>query len=362
LANTKRDYYEILGVSRTCTITEIKKSYRKLARQYHPDVNNGDPEAAEKFKEISEAYAVLSDDGKRDQYDRFGFSNNLINEADFGDIFSEFGFGDIFSSFFGSGFGGGFSGSRRRARSRGSDLEIQAEVSFKESAFGIKKEIEYEVDDVCLECNGSGASKGSSVDTCGQCGGSGQMRVTRQTLIGNVITTTNCDRCSGSGKIISQPCKECQGKGYSNTKKKIKVDIPAGIHDGDRMRVTGKGNSLGDDSIKGDLYITVRVEDHPEFKRKDDNVLAELKISFAQAALGFNTEVNTLDGPEKIKIKPGTQPETKIILRSRGFVQLNGYRRGSHIINVKVEIPARLSRKEKQLLAEYAKERKESIG
>ena len=184
----------------------------------------------------------------------------------------------------------------------------------------------------------------------------------RQTLIGNVITTTTCDRCSGSGKIIKEPCKECYGKGYSNTKKKIKVDIPAGIHDGDRMRVSGKGNSLGDDSITGDLYIVVRVEDHPEFKRKDDDVLAELNISFVQAALGLNTEVNTLDGPEKIKIKPGTQPETKIILRSRGFVQLNGYRRGNHIINVKVNIPTRLSRREKQLLTEYAKERKESTG
>ena len=362
MAETKRDYYEVLEVSRTCTITEIKKSYRKLARQYHPDVNNGDPAAAEKFKEISEAYAVLSDDGKRDQYDRYGFSNNLINEADFGDIFSEFGFGDIFSSFFGSGFGGGFVGGRRKARSRGSDLEVQATISFKESAFGIKKEIEYKVDDVCLDCDGSGASQGSSVETCEQCGGSGQVRITRQTFIGNVITTATCDRCSGSGKIIKDPCRKCSGQGYLNVKKKIKVDIPAGIHNGDRMRVTGKGNSLGSGSIKGDLYITVRVEDHPEFERKDDDVLAELKISFAQAALGLNTEVDTLDGPEKIKIKPGTQHETKIVLRSRGFVQLNGYRRGNHIINVKVEIPTRLSRREKQLLTEYAKERKENTG
>ena len=194
MSKTKRDYYEILGVSRTCSITEIKKSYRKLAREFHPDVNNGNPEAEEKFKEISEAYAVLSNDEKRDQYDRYGFSRNLFNEADFGDIFSEFGFGDLFSSFFGSGFGGGFGGSRKRARSRGSDIEIETTVSFKESAFGIKKEIEYEADDICMDCDGSGASEGSSVDTCEQCGGMGQVRVTRQTLIGNVITTSTCDQ------------------------------------------------------------------------------------------------------------------------------------------------------------------------
>ena len=258
MSKTKRDYYEILGVSRTCSITEIKKSYRKLAREFHPDVNNGDPEAEEKFKEISEAYAVLSNDEKRDQYDRYGFSRNLFNEADFGDVFSEFGFGDLFSSFFGSGFGGGFGGSRKRARSRGSDIEIETTVSFKESAFGIKKEIEYEADDICMDCDGSGASEGSSVDTCGQCGGMGQVRVTRQTLIGNVITTSTCDRCNGSGKIIKDPCKKCHGRGHRKIKKKIKVDIPAGIHNGDRMRVTSKGNSLGRDSITGDLIYNYK--------------------------------------------------------------------------------------------------------
>jgi len=362
LSHTKRDYYEVLGVSRTCSITEIKKAYRTLARQYHPDVNNGNPESAEKFKEISEAYAVLSDDGKRDQYDRYGFSNNLINEADFGDIFSEFGFGDIFSSFFGSGFGGGFGRSRARARSKGSDIEIRTEVSFRESAFGIKKEIEYEVDDVCLDCDGSGANPGSSIETCPQCGGSGQVRTTRQTFIGNVVTSAVCDHCDGSGRIIKEPCRKCYGRGYLKIKKKIKVDIPAGIHDGDRMRVTGRGNSLGSGSIAGDLYITVNVEKHPQFTRQDDHVTAELRISFAQAALGFSTEADTLDGPEKIKVKPGTQPGTKIILRSRGFVQLNGYRRGDHIINIKVEIPTRLNRKEKQLLAEYASSRNEKTG
>ena len=182
MSKTKRDYYEVLGVSRTCSLTEIKRAYRKLAREYHPDVNNGNPEAEERFKEISEAYAVLSNDEKRDQYDRFGFSRNLFSEADLSDIFSEFGFGDLFSSFFGSGFGGGFGGGRGTTRKKGSDIEIDTTVSFKESAFGIKKEIEYEVDDVCLECDGSGASDEASIKTCEHCGGMGKVRVTRQLL------------------------------------------------------------------------------------------------------------------------------------------------------------------------------------
>lgn len=362
MVETKRDYYEVLGISRTCTIIEIKKAYRKLARQHHPDVNNGDLEAEEKFKEMSEAYAVLSNKEKRDQYDRYGFSRNLFEEADFGDVFSEFGFGDIFSTFFGSGFGGGSGRGGRKARSRGSDIEIETEISFKEAAFGIKKEIEYILEDICEECGGSGSVKDGGVESCSQCGGAGKVRVTRQTFIGNVITTADCDRCNGTGKIIKDPCNRCRGQGHHSTKKKIKVEIPAGIHHGDRMRVAGKGNSLGRDSISGDLYITIRVAVHPEYTRDGDNVLSEIKISFAQAALGLRLETSTLDGPEKIKIRPGTQPETKIILRSRGFVQLNGYRRGDHIINIKVEIPTRLSRLEKEMLIGYARARKETVG
>ncbi len=362
MVETKRDYYEVLGISRTCTVIEIKKAYRKLARQYHPDVNNGDLGAENKFKEMSEAYAVLSNEEKRSQYDRFGFSRNLFEEADFGDVFSEFGFGDIFSTFFGSGFGGGFGRGGRRARSRGSDIGIETEVSFRESAFGIKKEIEYEVEDICKECGGSGAGESGGVETCSQCGGMGKVRVTRQTLIGNVITTADCDKCSGTGKIIKNPCNRCRGQGHHSIKKKIKVDIPAGIHHGDRLKVSGKGNSSGSDSINGDLFITVRIAVHPGFERDEDNVLSEIKISFAQAALGLRLETGTLDGPEKIRIKPGTQPETKIILRSRGFVQLNGYRRGDHIINIRVEIPTRLSRQEKEMLIGYARARKEPVG
>lgn len=362
MAETKRDYYEVLGITRTCTKVEIKKAYRKLAREYHPDVNNGDPQAEERFKEISEAYAVLSSDDKRSQYDRFGFSSNLFENYDFSSTFSEFGFGDIFNTIFGSGFGGGFGSDRRKARSRGSDTGIGLEISFKEAAFGVKKEIEYALDDICEKCGGKGTENDSDIEVCGQCGGSGKVRVTRQTFIGNVITTSACDNCGGSGKTIKNPCRQCRGNGHHNIKKKIKVDIPAGIHDGDRMRVAGKGNSLGRDSLSGDLFITVRVAPHKSFKREGDDVLAELNISFAQAALGVRLEADTLDGPEKINIKPGTQPETRIVLRSRGFVQLNGYRRGNHIINIKVNIPLKLNRQEKEMLTLYAKGRKEQLG
>lgn len=362
MVETKRDYYEVLGITRTCTVVEIKKAYRKLARQYHPDVNNGDPKSEEQFKEISEAYAVLSSDDKRQQYDRFGFSKNLFEDFDFSSTFSEFGFGDIFNTFFGSGFGGGFGGDRRGTRSRGADIGTETEVSFKESAFGVKKELEYAVDDICEKCSGKGAENDDDIETCGQCGGAGKVRVTRQTFIGNVTTTATCDSCRGSGKKIKNPCRQCRGQGHYHKKKKIKVDIPAGIHNGDRMKVAGRGNFLGRDSINGDLFITIRVIPHKSFKRDGDDVLAEINISFAQAALGVKLEAETLDGPERINIKPGTQPGTKIVLRSRGFVQLNGYRRGNHIINIKVNIPSRLNRKEKELLVHYAKGRKEQIN
>jgi molecular chaperone DnaJ len=362
LSGEKRDYYEVLGVSRTCTVSDIKKAYRNLARKYHPDVNNGNPDAEEKFKEISEAYAVLSNGQKREQYDRYGFSGNLFRDMDFGDIFSEFGFGDIFDSFFGTGSGRGFSSGWRRQSNRGSDIEANTKISFKESAFGVKKEIEYEVEDICEECGGTGAAGDGSVETCPKCGGMGKVRMSRQTFIGSVITTSTCDMCNGTGKIIKNPCKKCRGQGHHSFKRKIKVDIPAGMHDGDRLRVSGKGDSLGRDSIRGDLYITVKVEPHPEFKRDGDDVVSEIRVSFAQAALGVTVEANTLDGKEKIKIKPGTQPQTRVVLKSRGFVQLNGYRRGDHIINIIVEIPRKLTRREKEMLADYARERKEPVG
>jgi len=357
----KRDYYEVLGVSRQCSKEELKKAYRRLAHKYHPDVNNGDPHAEEKFKEISEAYAVLSDDQKRMHYDQYGFSNNLFSESDFGSVFEEFGFGDIFDMFFGSGFGRGFS-SRTRRQSRGSDVEEQVTISFKESAFGVKKEVEYHADDLCEQCGGRGSKTDKGISTCSLCGGTGQVRSQRQTFLGSIVTTSTCKNCGGSGKVITDPCNKCRGSGYHKKKKKVKVDIPAGIHDKDRLRVTGRGNSLGRNSVSGDLYVTVNVQPHPVLKRDRDNVVSDVEISFAQAALGCRVKIPTLDGQEEIDIKPGTQPETKKVLKARGFVPLNGYRRGDHIVNIKVTIPTRLSEQEAEMLAKYARGRDEEVG
>ncbi|MDD3776164.1 MAG: molecular chaperone DnaJ [Actinomycetota bacterium] len=357
----KRDYYEVLGVSRQCSKEELKKAYRKLAHKYHPDVNNGDGDAEEKFKEISEAYAVLSNDDKRMQYDQFGFSRNLFNEADFSSVFEEFNFGDIFNAFFGSGFGGGFS-SQRRSRSRGSDVEAGIKLSFKEAAFGAKKEVEFFVDDICQDCGGKGSQSEEGIKTCSQCRGTGQVRIQRQTFLGSIVTSSTCRNCEGSGKVITDPCPKCQGSGYYQQKKKLKVDIPAGIHNGDRLRVAGRGNSAGISGLNGDLYVSVEIEPHPSLKREGDNVISEVEISFAQAALGCKVVVETLDGEEEINIKPGTQPETKKILKAQGFVPLNGYRRADHIVTIKVSIPTRLSGQEAELLAKYAEGRGEEVG
>ena len=358
----KRDYYGVLGLSRDCTLTDIKREYRKLARKYHPDLNNGDPKAEEKFKEISEAYAVLSNEDKRRQYDQFGFSRSLFEDFDFGSVFTEFGFGDIFDRFFGAGFGSPFSTRQRsRRKERGSDISVGMKISFKESAYGVKKEIEYNADDICEVCRGKGSAADDGIITCRECSGTGKVRTARQTLIGNIITTSACRDCGGTGKIIKDPCKKCRGRGYHSRKKKVKLDIPAGIHNGDRLRVSGKGNSLGKDSINGDLFVTIRVMPYPGFKRDGNDVLSNIEISFAQAALGCRLEVETLDGKEEINIKPGTQPNKKIILKSRGIIELNGYRRGDHIINIEVKIPTKLTKEEIILLKKYADGREEAV-
>jgi molecular chaperone DnaJ len=359
----KRDYYEILGLHRECTTADVKREYRKLARKYHPDVNNGDPEAEEKFKEISEAYAVLSNEGKRRQYDQFGFSKNLFDNFDFGSAFSEFGFGDIFETLFGAGFGSSFSGRQRAGRmSRGSDIRIETKIDFKESVYGVKKEIEYKADDICESCGGRGSASEDGIATCSECGGTGRVRTARQSFLGSIITTSTCHKCGGSGKIIKDPCEKCGGKGYRAKKIKIKVDIPAGIHDGDSMRLPGKGNSEGRGSVNGDLYLTVRVMPHPEFKRSGNDIISTIDISFAQAALGCKMDAETIDGKEEINIKPGTQPGEKIILKSMGVVELNGYRRGDHIININVKIPTKISDEEVALLKKYAGGRGEKVG
>lgn len=363
MASRKKDYYEILQVERTCTIEEIKKSYRKLAREYHPDVNNGDTEKAERFKEISEAYAVLSNEEKRRQYDNFGFSNSLFENFDSESVFSEFGFGDIFNMFFG-GFGGDSFSSRSSSRrqSKGSNIETRIEISLKEAAFGTEKEIQYNVNDLCEECSGTGSAQSDGIEKCHVCNGTGQIRNTRQTFIGNIVTASVCSNCSGTGQIIKDPCKKCSGKGYYRQKKSIKVKIPPGIHEGDSIRVTGKGNSLGRGSVSGDLFVNVSITPHPDFKRNGNDIISSVNISFTQAILGTKIDFETLDGPEEVVIEPGIQPNTKIIMKSRGMVEFNGYRRGDLVINVNVKIPTRLTKEELESLKAIAHNHGEVVG
>jgi molecular chaperone DnaJ len=362
LASKKRDYYEVLGVSRETSLEEIKKEYRKLARQYHPDVNNGDGASAERFKEISEAYAVLSNEDKRRQYDNFGFNNSLFDNFDSESVFSEFGFGDIFNMFFG-GFGGGSSSrTSSRRQTRGSHVETKLEISLKEAAFGIEKEVEYSCSDLCEVCSGTGSEDSDGVEKCKVCNGTGQIKYTRQTILGNMVTSSPCSNCKGSGEIIKNPCRKCSGKGYYKQKKEMNVKIPAGIHNGDSIRVSGKGNSAGRGSISGDLYVVISIAPHLLFRREENNIIAGLDISFTQAILGSKFEIDTIDGKEEIVIEPGTQPNTRLILKSRGMVELNGYRRGDHIINVNVKIPTRLSREEIEILKKLAESKGEIVG
>jgi molecular chaperone DnaJ len=348
LAGQKRDYYEVLGVSKECSLNEIKQSYRKLARQYHPDVNNGSTEYEERFKEISEAYAVLSNEEKRRQYDTYGFNGSLFDGINFDSVFSEFGFGDIFNMFFGGGFGGGFSSSQgsSRRRTRGSDVYSEITIDFKEAAFGVKKDIEYTADVNCQHCSGTGAENEADIIKCTVCGGSGQVRTSRNTFLGSLITTSVCQNCSGKGTVIAKPCKKCGGRGYIRQKKKISVDIPSGVSSGMQLRVQQKGNSRGSSSVNGDLLININVRPHPGLKRDGDNVVSVFDISFAQAALGTRLDIETLDGQEEVNVKPGTQPGTKITLKGKGIIPLSGSRRGDHIISLNVKIPADLTGEE----------------
>ena len=327
-------------------------------------MNNGNPESEERFKEISEAYAVLSNEEKRRQYDMYGFSGNLFDGINFDSVFSEFGFGDIFNMFFGGSFGSGFSSTRTRSgrQTRGSDVAAEAEIDFKDSAFGIKKEIEYSLDINCESCYGKGTKSENGLITCTVCGGSGQVRISRDTFLGSLVTTSVCENCRGTGTSIKDPCNRCGGRGYLRGKRKIVVDIPSGIGNGDQLRVPGKGNSKGASSVPGDLIISVKVKPHPAFRRDVDNVVTVLEISFAQAALGAKLEIETLDGHEEVSIKPGTQPGSKTVLKSKGIIPLNGNRRGDHIIFINVKIPTNLTGEEILLLKQYADGRKENVG
>lgn len=344
----KKDYYQILGVSRDAGAEEIKKAYRKLALQFHPDRNHNNPAAEEKFKEASEAYSVLGNAEKRQVYDRYGAEGLRANGggADFGffsdSIFSDFG--DILGDMF--GFGGGFSGSRRRRGPRkGSDLGLEVTLTLEESFRGAEKEIEIERERNCDACDGSGSESGHDLATCRQCGGSGQMRISQ----GFFAMATTCSSCGGSGKVVTHPCRHCRGQGRQRETKKLKVSFPAGIDEGNRLRVAGEGEGGRQGGAPGDLYVMVRIKPDKRFQRQGDDLLLTLPVSFSQAALGDQVTVPTLEGTEKIKIPPATQGGQVLKIRNKGFHQVNRWSRGDLLVQVQVVTPHSLTRQEAEL-------------
>jgi len=345
----KRDYYEILGVGRNATQEEIKKAYRKLARKYHPDVNPNDKEAEEKFKEVQEAYDVLSDPEKKARYDQFGHAGTSdqgfggFGGSDFG------GFGDIFDMFFG-GFGGG---SRRQGPQKGDDLRLDLDISFEEAAFGVEKDVEIPRTEDCPTCHGSGAAPGTHPTTCSACGGTGQIRVDQATPFGRFQTVTTCTHCKGTGKIISTPCPKCKGKGKVRRMRTIHITVPAGVDTNSKLRIAGEGEAGTLGGPPGDLYVVINVRPHKLFKRSGFDVLGEVEINFVQAALGAEIMVPTLDGLVKFKIPEGTQSGTVFRLKGRGITRLRGTGRGDHHVTVKVVTPTNLSEKQKEILSEF---------
>jgi molecular chaperone DnaJ len=347
----KRDYYEVLGVQRSAGVDEIKKAYRKLAVAYHPDKNPGDPEAEEKFKEAAEAYGVLSDDEKRAKYDRFGhqglggmggFDPNQF--ADFGDILGDiFGFGDFF------GGGGRRRGATRAAR--GNDLRYDLTLSFEDAVFG--KEVSLDVPRTanCATCHGSGAKPGTQPVACNGCGGSGQVRYSQ----GFFAIARTCPQCGGAGKVIKDPCATCNGAGRIRETKTISVKIPAGVDDGSRLRVGGEGEAGFNGGPAGDLYVFLSVREHPKFTRRDYDIHSEEPISYTQAALGADMKVETIDGPESLRIPPGTQPNQIFRLRGKGVQFLQNAGRGDHYVHVSVRIPSTLTDEQRDLLEQLAR-------
>ena len=367
---SKRDYYEVLGVSKTATQDELKKAYRKLARKYHPDLNKDNEEAAEKFKECNEAYSVLSDDQKRAQYDQFGhaaFENGgMGGGGGFGGAGGFGGFGgsgmeDIFDMFFGGQ--GGRGGSRAKTGpQRGADLRFDLEITFEEAAFGLEKEINLYRDETCDHCHGEGAEPGSKVESCPECNGTGYVRFTQNTMFGQMVNERPCSRCKGEGKIISEPCKECRGKGTVKRNKKLKVKIPAGVDNGSRLRVSGEGEAGAKGGPSGDLYVYLYVKPHKFFERDGTTVLCEVPINIVQATLGADIKVPTLDGQVTMKVPEGTQPGKILRLKGKGIPCLRGGSRGDQLVRIKVVVPTKLSDKQKDALRKFADISKDNIN
>ena len=358
---TKRDYYEVLEVSKTATAEEIKKAYRKKAIQFHPDKNPGDATAEEKFKEAAEAYEVLSDQNKRARYDQFGHAGmgGAASGGGFGggmsmeDIFSQFG--DIFGGHFG-GFGGfGGFGRPGRRTNRGSDLRVKVKLDLKEILNGVEKKIKVKKYVACSHCNGNGSENGNSVSSCSTCNGTGVVTRVQNTILGQMQTTTTCPSCNGEGKTISKKCAHCNGDGIVLDEEVISIKIPAGVEEGMQLSMSGKGNAARRGGVNGDLLILVEEEEDPNLIRDHNDVIYNLFVSFPTAALGGTVEVPTIEGVAKVKIDPGTQPGKVLRLRNKGLPTINGYGTGDELINVNVYIPENLSDAEKKKIAEMDK-------
>ena len=360
MAESKRDYYEVLGVSKDADDAAIKKAYRALAKKYHPDMNPGDAEAEKKFKEASEAYAVLSDAEKRRQYDQFGhaafeggaggaggFGGFDFNGADFGDIF-----GDIFGDLFG---GGGRRGGRaNNGPMKGANIRKSIRITFEEAVFGCKKELEVILKDPCTTCGGTGAKPGTSPETCPKCGGKGQVVYTSQSFFGTVQNVQTCPNCGGSGKVIKEQCTSCSGTGYTSSKKTIDVTIPAGIDNGQSVRIREKGEPGTNGGPRGDLLVEVNVSRHPIFQRQDMHIFSTVPISFAQAALGGDVKIQTVDGAVIYNVKPGTKTDTKVRLKGKGVPSLrNSAVRGDHYVTLVIQTPEKLSAEAKEALRRF---------
>lgn len=350
----KRDYYEVLGVSKTASDDEIKKAFRGLAKKYHPDMNPGDKEAEAKFKEAQEAYAVLGDAEKRKQYDQFGHAAFDGTGGAGGFDFSGMDMGDIFGDIFGDFFGGG---SRRRANDgpmKGQNIRTSVRITFEEAVFGCEKEIEMYLKDECKTCHGTGAKPGTNPETCPKCGGKGKVVFTQQSFFGTVQNVQSCPECNGSGKIVREKCSDCRGSGYISSKKKIQVSIPAGIDNGQSVRIREKGEPGINGGPRGDLLVEVVVSRHPILQRQDMNIYSTAPISYAQAALGGEIRINTVDGDVLYEVKAGTQTDTKIRLKGKGVPSLrNKNIRGDHYVTLVVQVPTGLSAEAKETLRKF---------
>lgn len=359
MATTKMDYYEVLGCEKTADGDTIKKSYRKLAMQFHPDKNPGNKEAEDKFKQAAEAYEILGNPEKRQKYDKFGHSAFGQGGAGFSDVDDVFAnFSDIFGDLFGGmNRGGGRSRQRSNGPARGSDLRYICEIDLKEVITGLERDIEFETDEQCVECAGSGAEKGSDAESCPTCRGSGQV-VSQQ---GFFTVATTCPSCQGAGRIIKNPCKKCHGRGRSKVKRKIRVNVPAGVDNGTQLRVTGEGEGGHRSGPAGDLYVEIRVRDDERYERHGLDLLGPIEVSYTQALLGAEITIPTLEGEEKVTVPAGTNPGERLRLEKKGIPSLRGGGRGSLYLEVQVEVPKKLTKEEDKLLREIAKLRGEEV-